>query len=204
MARLRATVNSQAPGRAGRTFGRPALRRQGEGFLGAVLGQVPVPELVDQGGDDAAPLVPEGTGQRRPLSPSERPKRPHLQDLRRRAPLRKRTRLPHTLTRGSMIRSAQAAGEAPRLRPPARRSPDCVDVQVLQRHHLLSVRWRQPRSPLCSYCPSCPGPSGSRAYGAGFAPPRCGRRPGLPPAHLCAGRLPVARRRSGHVRADKI
>ena len=41
-----------------------ALERQCEGFLRALLGDVPVARHPDQGHDDAAPLLTEGDGDR--------------------------------------------------------------------------------------------------------------------------------------------
>src|SRR6185437_2670035 len=46
--------------------GWPAPQRLGEGVLRALLGQVPVARLVDQGRGDAAPLLAEGAGHHRP------------------------------------------------------------------------------------------------------------------------------------------
>src|SRR5215203_951793 len=62
IARLRAVVVSQAPGRDAVT--RPGLQRPREGVLGALLGQVPVAGRPDQGRDDAAPLLSERIGDR--------------------------------------------------------------------------------------------------------------------------------------------
>src|SRR2546426_7114752 len=40
----------------------PTLQRPGEGVLGALLGQIPVPGQPDERGYDASPLGPEGAG----------------------------------------------------------------------------------------------------------------------------------------------
>src|SRR5215204_3454031 len=63
IARLRAVVVSQAPGRDAVT--RPGLQRPREGVLGALLGQVPVAGRPDQGRDDPSPLLAERVGDRR-------------------------------------------------------------------------------------------------------------------------------------------
>src|SRR5829696_4749800 len=63
IARLRAVVVSQAPGRDAVT--RPGLQRPREGVLGALLGQVPVAGRPDQGRDDPSPLLAKRVGDRR-------------------------------------------------------------------------------------------------------------------------------------------
>ncbi len=60
IARLRAVVTSQAPGLAGSSVARPALRGDREGLLRGFLGEVEVAEEADQGSEDTAPLVAEG------------------------------------------------------------------------------------------------------------------------------------------------
>ena len=60
MARLRAVVTSQAPGLAGSSVARPALRGDREGLLRGFLGEVEVAEEADQGSEDVSPLVAEG------------------------------------------------------------------------------------------------------------------------------------------------
>ena len=60
-------VDGPAPGRGdqpgrrvvGYAVGRPALRRDREGFRGGVLGEVPIAEVADQRGQHPAPLVAE-------------------------------------------------------------------------------------------------------------------------------------------------
>ena len=62
MARWRATVVSQAPGRRGTPSAGQRSERGGEGVLRALLGQVPVTGQTDERGHDPAPLVPEDLG----------------------------------------------------------------------------------------------------------------------------------------------
>ena len=59
IARLRAVVTSQPPGLVGVAVARPALRRDREGLLRGVLGELEVAEEADQRGEDATPLVAE-------------------------------------------------------------------------------------------------------------------------------------------------
>jgi hypothetical protein len=76
MARLRATVTSQALGFWGTAVARPALGSDRERLLRGLLGEVEVAEEADQRSEDASPLVPEDLAENRYRSTSGRTSTP--------------------------------------------------------------------------------------------------------------------------------
>ena len=125
IARLRAVVVSQAPGRSRHAVAPPPVQRPRERVLGALLGEVPVARHPDQGGDDPTPLVAERRSDR-VVAAGHRHHRPDRSDLDRRRTARSgawtRSRWPRPGPRTRSRRSRRPAPWSPRTGRPRRSS----------------------------------------------------------------------------------